>query len=224
MTIKEGTATVDFNEKLLSYEEPEAERSIISSIVYTLTEFKTISNVKILINGYSREKLRYDTDISGLLDRSNVMVNTSGVNRKQDRYKLDIYVLRNANDKFSYILPVSVELDDMPEESVPERIVELFGSDFDGDGFYSEVPPEASLIDSKVSGDLLVLNFNSHIRDYGGTASENAIINQILFSMKQVNGVNKEKILIDGEDSLLPEGTDLSAEMKLPAVINDIID
>ncbi|HEX3030372.1 MAG TPA: GerMN domain-containing protein, partial [Clostridia bacterium] len=80
INIKEGTAVIDFNENLLSYKNGEQERSIISSIVYTLTEFKTVQNVKILVNGCAMSALKYGTDISGILNRDNILVNSSKAN------------------------------------------------------------------------------------------------------------------------------------------------
>ncbi len=224
MTIKEGIATVDFNEKLLEYEDQKTERNIITSIVYTLTEFNTISKVRILINGYQVDVLKFETDVSEPLGREDVLINASRVNIGQDGMKLDVYLFRKANDMFSYIAPVSVEVDRLPEEEIPGKIIELLNGDFSEKGFYSELPSDTRLMDSHLSDGMLVLDFSPEYIQYGGSARERAILDQVLLSMKQIKGTEKIKIMIDGSETVLPEGTDTSIEMKFPALINDIID
>ncbi|HHW46991.1 MAG TPA: GerMN domain-containing protein, partial [Clostridiaceae bacterium] len=102
MTIKEGTARVDFNKKLLDYASEDDERNIITSIVYTLTEFSTIDEVKILINGYELGKLKFGTDASGTLSRYNIMINSEEVNVEEDSGKLDIYFFKPVTDEYVF--------------------------------------------------------------------------------------------------------------------------
>ena len=69
MNIKDSTVIVDFNEKFLEYEDKTEEVNAISSIVYSLTEFNNINDVKILVEGREKDILKYGTDISGLLNK-----------------------------------------------------------------------------------------------------------------------------------------------------------
>lgn len=224
INIKEGLGTIDFNNEFLKYASETDERSIIASVVYTLTEFKTIEGVRILVNGYAKEKLKYGTDISGVLNRSNVLINAARVNLKEGLKKADVYLLKNIRDSFVYILPCSKEYSGTADENLPAEIAG-FLKETAGDGnLYSEIPPEVKLVGSSIKNGLLTVNFNEEILNYGGRSKEDGILSQILYSMKQIKGVERIRILVDGKALVLPEGTDISREIPVPAVINDIID
>ena len=224
INLKDGVAVVDFDKKLLEYKDRIAERNIISSIVYTLTEFKTIKGVKILVNGYAKDKLQYGTVVSGILNRDNVLINAERVNLKEGMRKADAYLFKKVKEDCAYILPLSVEYEILGNSGLPGKIVQLLTKAWQDDRLYSEVPSSASLIGSSISKGLLTLNFDGGILDYGGQAREEGIIKQILYSMKQVEGVEKVKLLVNGRVASLPEGTDVSKEMPAPKEINDVID
>jgi len=225
ISIKEATAVIDFNKKLLDYQDEVAERNIVSSVVYTLTEFKTINGVKILIDGHAKGKLKYGTDISGVLNRENTMVNSDRVNIKKGSGKIDIYMFKSVSDIGPYMLPLSVEIEKVDGEDIPGRLVEFLGSNSKYKELYSEVPPGTRLISSSIKGSTLTLNFDKGLIRYGGgTAREEGVLNQILHCARQIKGIDKVKILIEGKAAELPEGTDISKEIPLPSVINDIID
>ena len=224
INLKDGVAVVDFDKKLLEYKDRVAERNIISSIVYTLTEFRTIKGVKILVNGYAKDKLQYGTVVSGILNRDNVLINADRVNLKEGMRKADAYLFKKVKEDCAYILPLSVEYEILGNSGLPGKIVYLLTKAYPDGRLYSEVPSSASLIGSSISKGLLTLNFDGGILDYGGRAREEGIIKQILYSMKQVEGVEKIKLLVNGRVASLPEGTDVSKEMPAPKEINDLID
>ncbi|NLD49292.1 MAG: GerMN domain-containing protein, partial [Clostridiaceae bacterium] len=82
---------------------------------------------------------------------------------------------------------------------------------------------EVELLGSRIENKILILDFNSGIKSYGGgTARETAIIKQILYSMKQIDEVEKVQILIEGKKGNLPEGSDISKPLPIPNAINKI--
>lgn len=225
MTIKEGIAWVDFNSKLLNYKSNVEERNIITSIIYTLTEFKTISGVRILINGYTVGKLEYGTEISDVLDRYNIMINTSEVNVGEAAGKLDAYFFKRVNEEHIFTLPVSFKSMNMEDSDKPEMIVELLRDGAKEEKYFTQIPGETALTNSSLEEKRVVLDFNSGLTSYGGgNTREDGIIKQILYSMKQIKGVEKVKILINGGSKGLPEGTDISKELVVPNEINNVID
>jgi germination protein M len=106
--IREGIATIDFNRHLLNYTDAAAERNIIASIVYMLTEFKTISKVRILINGYQQEILKYGTNVSKALGREDISINVDAPLIDAGSGKVDVFLFKKANEGFTYLVPVSV--------------------------------------------------------------------------------------------------------------------
>ena len=225
LTIKNGTAIIDFNTKLLNYENEASERNIIAAVVYTLTEFRTVKEVKMLINGVPVRKMKFASDIPSLLSRDNILVNAGRLNMKAGSAgKLDLYVFKNVNEE-QYLLPLSSEVTREELGELPGKLVKMLGDGFRDDKFYSELPRETRLIKSGIKGSTLTLDFNKALISYGGgTAREDGILRQILHSAKQIKGVDRVKILIDGEIPELPEGSDVSEELAIPQVINDLID
>jgi len=224
LTIRDGTAVIDFTDELLNYDSERAEINIVSSVVYTLTEFSTVQNVKILVNGMQKEKLKYDTDISKELNRQNVLINTDRVNLKQGMRKFDIYLYKVANERFSYILPVSEETSSTGDDVILSEIIARLGEDPEREVFFTELPKGTKLIGSSIKDDTVTLNISRELTNYGGNAREDGILKQVLFSMGQIEGISKVKILVDGELTTLPEGTDLTHSMTIPFEINNYID
>jgi germination protein M len=224
INIKDGNAVIDFNEKLLDYETDTAERSIVASIVYTLTEFKTIEKVKILIKGNTINQLKFNTDLSDYISRENVLINSDRVNLEPEFKKLDIFLFRSLNDKFSYIIPMSMKISDISEDKLPKKIIGYLAKEKITDGYYSEFPKDTILIKSEITGSVLKLNFSKELMNIGGTAREDGIIKQILYSSKQIKGIEKVMISVEGKSEYLPEGTDISKEIKIPQNMNDYID
>jgi germination protein M len=220
--IRDGTAVIDFSREILDYDSAKAERNIVTAIVYMLTEFRTVSRVKILVNGYSLDKLKYGTDISGNLEREKLAINTDAVSISQTG-KQDIYLLKNVNDSFAYVIPVSTAVPQTDDEQ-PEKLIEKLLEVKNDESLYSELPDGTKLIGCEIRNENAILNFNKSFINYGGTTREEGIINQLAYTLRQVHGINSIMLLVEGEQTELPEGTDISDGIEIPATINDIID
>ena len=223
INIKDRIAIIDFNNKLLEYRDSDDERNIIASIVYTLTEFKTVDGVRILFNGYTKEKLRFGTDVSGILTRYNVMINEKILNTEENSKKVDVYYFKRANDNYIYLVPVSIVRPEMPDSELPGIIIEYLCTN-NNEALTSDLPKGTKIIESSLKGNLLTLNFNKELTNYGGNAREDGLLKQILYSMKQIEGVERIRILVEGNSVELPEGTDISRDIVIPSEINNVID
>lgn len=223
--IADGLAVVDFNAKLLESPDQKAEKRVLTSIVYTLTEFKTVDHVELHIDGKPLDKMKFNTDVSKPLGRDNITVNASFTPDTAKKKKIDVYLLRNSSEKFSFLLPVSFQVSVTDEKKLPAEVVRLLTVNYEEKGLGSEIPEGTKLNKSQVKGSLISLDFNEKLASYGGgTAREEAIIKQILFSMKQLDGITKIKFTIGGKSDPLPEGADISEDIMVPQEINSIID
>lgn len=224
INVVDGIATIDFNSKVLNYKTGIAERNIVSSVVYTMTQFETIKGVKIWVEGKTQKLLKFNTDISGILSRKNVMINSEKLNLGTEAAKSDIYLIKDINEKLQYAIPVSVEHSKIEEDVLPEKLVELLSMDYTSKKLYSSIPADTRLISCDVKDGLATLNFNAKIRNYGGNAREEALIKQVMYTVGQIKGIKRLKILIEGKEAILPEGTELTDEIRLPEEINALIE
>ena len=220
INIKDGIAVIDFSNKLLEYDSEDAERNIVASVVYTLTEFSTISSVRMRVNGRELKTLKYGTDVSGLLSRKNISINSK---LARGTAKADIYCFKRANEGFTYLLPVSVETGENGEIT-PALLVKQLLQARNDEKLLSEMPEGAELTNCSTENGILVLDFNDKFLDYGGNAREEGILRQLAYTVKQIGGISKVRINVDGAPAELPEGTDISSGIAIPKTINDIID
>ena len=221
--IRDGIATIDFDRHLFNYNSAASERNIIACIVYTLTEFKTISKVRILVNGYPQDILKYGMDISEALDREDITINADASMLKDGSGKMDIFLYKQANEGFTYLVPVSVSDSEYAGE-LPEMLVkQLLTKETDG-SLYTEMPNRAALLKCILYQGVLTLDFSEGFTDYGGNATEEGILKQLAYTVRQADGIKIMKILVEGQKAELPEGTDISAGIVIPATINDVMD
>jgi germination protein M len=195
---------------------------MVASVVYTLTQFSTVDGVKIWIDGYEGRELKYGTDIKKVLTRQNIMINPYG-EPIEGAGKIDVYMCKASEEGLVYILPVSVQIHDNEQENIPDTVMRILCDESQDKNLYSELPENAELHGSSLHEGVLTLDFGQEIKDYGGTSRENLILEQILFSMTGIEGVDRISILIEGEKAVLPEGTDLSGLLSAPQKINDVI-
>lgn len=222
INVVDSIAIIDFNSKLLNYSTEQDENNIFAGIVYSLTEFETINGVRILINGYVKEELKYSVDISGTLRRDNILINSDKLNTDNKTMKLDVYLFKYIEDKHEYLLPVSMEYIGVTKDMLPMQIARSLSKDPRVSNLYTQMPENVELLDSSIADKVLTLDFSKEIKNYGGNSREEGLIKQILYTMKQINGVEKVRILIEGKKDDLPEGTDISKPLLIPDKINKV--
>ena len=178
--------------------------------------------MRILVNGYPQGILKYGTDITYDLGREDVMINRD-IQMLMGTQKADIFFLKQANEGYIYPVPVSVE-NTAEADDLPEALVELLLSTKTGGGLYSEIPEDVFLLGSSISNGVITLDFNENFLSYGGSSREEGILKQLTYTLRQCEGIRAIRIMVDGRNIDMPEGTDMSAGVSIPATINDVMD
>lgn len=223
-TIANGIATIDFSSNFLNYKSDLDERNMISSIVYTMTQFPTVTGTKLMCSGKKLPIMRFGTDASGVLYRANTMINSEKLNVTPELVKQDIYAFRNNAGNIAYSIPVSYEYAGNGSGADFNKTVELM-SQVNKMGLASLLPEGTKLIGSSVDKSTITLNFSKDIRRYAGNMREEAILRQLFYTFAQYKGIDYVRIFIEGsQNSVLPEGTDLSESFKISKAINLILD
>ncbi len=224
LSIKNGNAIIDFSKEFLNSANKNDEQMIISSVVYTLTGFKTISNVEIRVEGKNLDRLVNGTDLSKICNRQNIFINTEETNLKDGCVKCDLYYMVYGNKELNYLVPVSKQIEKPEDNQIPIIMFSELVKKPSEAKYFTSFPEGTKLLSYNEQNGLVTLDFSSQISNYGGSEKEQSLLNQIYYTVSQLKGVKKVKILIDGKENTLPEGTEVAAAKILPGTINKVID
>lgn len=153
--IEEDTVTLNFDQYLLKTSDLE---NTIESIVYTMTEFKEISSVIILVNGKPINEL-----YKGKLDRNIGINKIIDITSLENITKTTIYYVNNSEDKI-YYTPVT-KVSNNTEEKIAVIINELKSSTLYQSNLSSYLSNDAELKKYELEGKVMNLTFNDKIFD-----------------------------------------------------------
>ncbi|WHH60530.1 GerMN domain-containing protein [Petroclostridium sp. X23] len=203
MTIKDGTAVVDFNEQVLNYTSEKDKAIIMNSIAYTLTEFDTINSVQLLINSNSISSYKTDDTIDMPLRRSGINVLDDAANDiGETKEPVEVYFVKLINNKYMYYVPVTkyIHKPSSDFDRYTRTLNELIKGEVGESNLNSYIPKDAALKGVQVEGQTVILNFNEEI--LSSTASDvgfNTMLNQIGLCFRQFGKVKNIKILVNGK-------------------------
>lgn len=224
MSIKNGSAVVDFTKEFTSLATKQDEQMAIASVVYTLTGFTTISNVSIRVEGKIVDTLKNGTDLSKMRNRSNTFINAEETQLKEGYTKCDLYYMANGSNDFNYLLPVSTQVQETEDSQLPIMMFEELSKKPNDNKYFTSFPEGTKLLSYDFQSNLAILDFSSQISNYGGSEKEEGLLNQIYYTANQLKGIQKVKILIDGKETTLPEGTEVAVSKSLPTTFNKVME
>lgn len=119
MSISDGTCKVDFSKNILNTESYEQEKNMMSAIAYTLTEFSTIDNVEVMVEGEYLPSLSNGYSIDTAFERKNI--NLFG---REDGANFTVYYKNNDLESASFYVPITFTADsvDNPVNIVLQRL------------------------------------------------------------------------------------------------------
>lgn len=224
LSIKNGNAIIDFSKEFLNSANKNDEQMILSSVVYTLTGFKTISNVEIRVEGKTLDRLANGTDLSKICNRQNTFINTEETALKDGCVKCDLYYMVYGNKEQNYLMPVSKQIEKTEDNQIPIMMFSELVKKPSEAKYFTSFPEGTKLLSYDEQSGLVTMDFSSQICNYGGSEKEQSLLNQIYYTVSQLKGIKSVKILIDGKENTLPEGTEVAAAKILPGTINKVID
>ncbi|PYG88848.1 germination protein M [Ruminiclostridium sufflavum DSM 19573] len=224
ISIKNGNAAIDFSKEFLNAENKQNEQMMVSSVVYTLTGFKTISNVEIRVDGKTLDRLVNGTDLSKSRNRQNTFINSEETELKEGFIKCDLYYMAYGTKDINYMMPVSTQIENSEDSQLLAAMFSELSKKPSAAEYFTSFPEGTKLLSFDESSNLATLNFSSQISNYGGSEKENSLLNQIYYTISQLKNIKKVKILIDGKEAALPEGSEVASAKALPDTWNKIID
>lgn len=220
MTIRDGVAKVDFNSNILQFSDKIAEQNAICSVIYTLTEFPSIDQVQILVEGKPLDKTPHGNQIKAMLNRENINLETS-IDASPEIMPVTLYFKSaNFSGNFNYFVPVT-RMVAKSENHIKTALEELVKGPSDDMGLVSVLPKDTRILDVIKKDGEVVVNFSKEIEGYGGGIDvEQSVVNSVVLTVSEFPGVETVSLQVEGEAGALPEGTVLETPIFKPLYIN----
>ncbi|WP_025029032.1 GerMN domain-containing protein [Caldalkalibacillus mannanilyticus] len=224
VTVKpDGTAIVDFSNEFKNYQAQD-EKGILEAITWTLTQFDTIKQVVIWINGHEQEVMPVDgTPIGQSLSRKDgINVEVADGVRVGNNSVITIYFkAQNPSATHDYYVPIS-RLVPKNQDLVQATVKELIAGPMLHSGLFSEVR-SSTKVDVSVTGRTATLNFDDQFLNHsmnGDKASDDAL-HSLVLSLTETGLVDQVQFMVNGESNLMSFlGTDLTKPVSRPVSVN----
>lgn len=221
--VQKETAVVDFSSEVKDYR-AEDEQKILQAITWTLTQFDTIKNVKIKIDGYDQTSMPVaNTPIGSGLSRTDGINFDKGSSIDITNTKaVTLYFLSQNAEGNTYYVPVTRRVENTTEDVVETVVKELVKGPNTYSNLNTEFDPDVELLDEDTNNGTVTLNFNEFILE---NSAENTIANSVLeslvLSLTEQSGVNSVSIKVNGSEEVLnDDGEVLTGEATRPEMVN----
>lgn len=202
MSINNGICKVDFTSDFLNYADAVEEASIVKAVVYTLTEFPTISQVKIMIDGKEVNRLTYGLKVDEPLARKDINYSGTGKNKG----KVIVYYQGTVNGMESYFVPITKDIDVADNESITAiRVLEtLAEGPPENSGLFSVLPENLQVRNVDVVDGVAYVDFSREIKNIEDDEIARDIVKTVALTLKEYYGkdvyLEKVSILAEGKE------------------------
>ncbi|HAQ06750.1 MAG TPA: sporulation protein [Bacillus bacterium] len=223
VNIEDGTATVDFSKEFANYQK-EDEKKILEAVTWTLTQFDTVNDVKLQLNGAPLEEMPVNgTPIGDELSRTDgINLDNSEVVDITNTKAVTVYYVGGEEGAYYYV-PVTRRVSNEFKDNIAAVVNELVQGPAYASNLLSEFQQDVKLLDEpKLEGGKVTLNFNESI--YGSfeekMVSEH-VLNSLVLSLTEQAGIESVALTVKGEADVLTEkGEKLSEPVTRPEKVN----
>lgn len=190
-----GLCKVDFSEELLNKESIRDEENLIKGVVYTLTEFPAVKEVKILVEGKVLPNLKNGAKLEATLTRENI--NLLG-NIENSRSKVVVYYKGNLDSEFEYFVPVTIPTI-APEPNVYTALDLLFEGPPSGTELSTDIPSGVNFQGVEIKDGTAYIDIKMGDNSEMKEASLTSIIKNIGLTLSEFKEIQSVELLVDGE-------------------------
>ncbi len=220
LTIRDGLARIDFTEDVLDVREG-LERSVLNSIIYSLTEFETVDEVEIMVEGHCLEEFPEGDSLEQPLNRKDINLEISDEVEDldlEDTEKVMVYYCGWGEEGISLIVPVT-RVVNRDSDLMEKALQELIKGPRAGTDLYSDISPAVKVNSLTVEEGLATVDFTEEFLDFdGGITAEENMLKQVTLTLTRFPDVEEVLILVNGQEPELSWGQPLRA----PDMINNL--
>ncbi|NLY43264.1 MAG: GerMN domain-containing protein [Clostridiaceae bacterium] len=203
MTIRDGAAIVDFNEAILNYDNKQDEKNLLTSLVYTLTEFDTIESVEIMKTGEKLTSLKYGSNLSSPLVRGGINQPTIYEEKpEKDREWVEVYFAKMVYNKYTYYVPVG-RMINTPSSDIDrymKMLNELLKGVEEGKGLKSFIPEKTTIRGIRIDGQTVILDFDDELLNAAHSNDDfSKMLKQITLCFKQFGKIKSVEMNVNGK-------------------------
>lgn len=218
----ERLAIVDFSPSFNNYDASD-ERKILEAVTWALTEFPTIEQVKIWVNGRQLTEM----PVAGI-PINEPLTRGMGINieRGEGVYlgrsmPVTLYFQNYTQDLQPYFVPIT-RLIDQTNDKVWTAMEQLISGPRSASNLLSAIPSEVQILDIQQSDDLISLYISDSIFDANDRAHTDSLHAMIL-SLTENTGADKVKIMVDSHVEVISmDDQNFSQPVFRPAHYNKI--
>lgn len=223
--VKDGIATVDFSKEFANYK-AEDEMKIIQSVTWTLTQFDTVKQVKLKmngeelkempVNGYPLQseltrKIGINHDLKNVVDISNTKA-------------VVVYYVRQTDDEHYYV-PVTKRVKTDGNHLLTAIVEQLIkGPDLQTPLFSALMPDVALLNEPKLANKIVTLNFNENILgSFDRNLISDEVLQSIVLTLTEQEGIEGVSIQVNGKTDIENEkGEPITEPVTRPETVNSV--
>lgn len=213
ISINDGRCIVDFSRELLNTADPVQEKMMLESLVWTLTEFDTIDEVVIWVEGRPVTKLTHGTPVPEVLNRE------SGVNAEDATAGTTVLVWLRLDSMAGGRLLVPVTRSAAKGNLAAAALDELIKGPRSGTALSHAVPATTQVQQLEVLGDTVTVDFSADLSHADDLA---LAVSAVVLTLTDLENIDKVIITIDGEGVRLPNGEELSQPVMRPSGTNPL--
>lgn len=211
-----GICKVNFTSEILNSESEEDEMSLVNGIVYTLTEFPTISEVQLMVEGKIMDNFSYGTEVSNPIKRRDINL----VEKGEGNSKVVVYYKSTTNGEYEYYVPVTIPVM-APNTNVYTALEELFNGAPELTGLYTDIPIGVSLQGVEVKDGIAFVDLSEDVKDtVMDQATFDSMQKNIALTLDQFNEIQNVKIMINGK-TLEEANLDIESSETIPVFANE---
>ncbi|UFJ39095.1 GerMN domain-containing protein [Brevibacillus humidisoli] len=218
--ILEGTVTVDFSPEFTKYA-PEQEEEILHAITRALTQFDSIENVEIWVNGTPLSEMPVNkTPITALNQSTGINLELAEGATPGRTSAVTVYFQGQLDQERTYYVPVTrliPETDDVARAVVEE----LIRGPKEGSPLFSSLLGTTEVISVEKQDETVVVNLSDDVLKYNnGKEANPEAMQSLVLSLTENTGANKVQVMVEGKPLTTAGSYDFSKPVVRPMEIN----
>ncbi len=202
MDIVGTTAKVSLSQEAMECADAEEEVNMVSSIVNALTEFDSIDQVQLLVEGEEKESLTHGTDISQPILRGGVNLESVDMELDDSARQVQVFFESEAS---GCMVPVTRTV--FSNADVDTAVLELLKGPNES-GLLGCIPKGTGLISVRQKDGVVTINMSKEFKDILDTADGGqAAIKALVLTCSQFPDVKEVQLQVEGEPFTLDQET-----------------